>query len=61
MQWEYHIELLNLGNEDAATSVGQLNDLGVVGWELVSVVNKLGKDDSWTAAFLKREKRQDRK
>ena len=57
MQWEYHIEVLNLGNEDAAISEGQLNDLGAAGWELVSVVNNLGKNDSWCAAILKRAKK----
>ena len=57
MRWEYHIELLNLGNEDAAISERKLNVLGATGWELVSVVSKLGKNDSWSVAILKRLKK----
>ena len=61
MRWEYHIEPLALGGEDADMSEGQLNDLGAVGWELVSVLSKTGKTESWCVAILKRERRQSRK
>ena len=55
--WEYKISILDwLREKDDSIGAleGDLNELGAQGWELVSVTPKMGKNDSWTFAYLKR-------
>ena len=64
--WEYKflvlsLDIANSGGKDAnpfdqATS--DLNAEGGVGWEVVAVLPKMGKGNSWTIALLKRPRRQ---
>jgi hypothetical protein len=64
--WEYKFLVLNLdvaisGGKDAnpldqATS--DLNAEGGFGWEVVGVLPKMGKGNSWTIALLKRPRRR---
>lgn len=54
MEWEYLFELLTL--DPFEESEQQLNALGSKGWEVIAIIPKMGKGDSWTIALLKRPK-----
>jgi len=56
-QWEYQFEVLDLqgGEKSLDESQNELNRLGRLGWEVVSLVPKIGKDESWCVALLKKE------
>jgi hypothetical protein len=63
--WEYKFFVLSLdiaitGEKDADPlhqAASDLNAEGEVGWEVVAVLPKMGKGDSWTIALLKRPRR----
>lgn len=54
MVWEYEFVLFSFDDLDDAEKT--LNAEGSQGWEVISLVPKMGKDDSWTIALLKRPK-----
>jgi hypothetical protein len=56
-QWEYRFEVLDLQGSDESLdeSKDELNRLGHLGWEVVSLVPKMGAGESWCVALLKRE------
>lgn len=56
-QWEYRFEVLDLqGSEKSLDdSQNELNRLGQLGWEVVSLVPKMGKGESWCMTLLKKE------
>ena len=58
MMWEYRFEVMNLdspiGSDPVGKSEARLNALGKDGWEVVVILPKMGKDNSWTIALLKR-------
>ncbi len=61
--WEYKFEVMDLwtpmsGSKDAdplEEAEAQLNELGQQGWEVVALLPKMGKGETWTIALLKRE------
>jgi len=55
-QWQYRFEVLDLVSSDQSLdeSQKQLNALGEARWEVVSLVPKVGKGESWCLALLKR-------
>ena len=52
MKWEYHFEVLT--SDPIDVSEKRLNFLGKEGWEVVAMMPKMGVDDSWIVALLKR-------
>lgn len=62
MMWEYHFEVMNLDSPGPADPLAdplgdeekRLNALGKDGWEVVAMLPKMGKGNSWTIALLKR-------
>lgn len=60
-KWEYQFEIFSFaGKKEGETEEGteQLNEAGSQGWELVSVLPEMGKNDSFGIAVLKRPKPQ---
>jgi len=61
--WEYKFLVLSLnvaigGGKDADPldeATIELNGEGKEGWEVVAVIPKIGKGESWTIALLKRQ------
>jgi hypothetical protein len=65
MNWEYKFLVFSLtssvihGNQNRGPfdeAESWLNEEGSAGWEVVSLLPKMGSDDSWTIALLKRRK-----
>ena len=58
MMWEYHFEVMDLDSPVSGDSLGEeetrLNALGKVGWEVVAMLPKMGKNNSWSIVLLKR-------
>jgi hypothetical protein len=54
--WEYSVEVLDPEADGSEAIESQFDAMGEQGWELVSVTNNMGKDESWTIAFFKRPK-----
>ena len=56
--WEYKFEVFDLESKDNALDEGekQLNALGDEGWEVVTVLSKMGHKGAWGIALLKRPK-----
>jgi hypothetical protein len=58
MMWEYHFEVMDLDSLVSADPLGEedtrLNTLGKVGWEVVAMLPKMGKNNSWSIVLLKR-------
>ena len=57
-KWEYKFEVFDLEAKDNALEEAekQLNGLGDQGWEVVSVLPKMGYEGKWGIALLKRPK-----
>ena len=57
-KWEYDLELLDFVSKSNAIEATQtqLNEAGEAGWELVCLLPKMGHNEAWTIAILKREK-----
>lgn len=56
--WEYKFVVFSLGehaDEPFEEAKGQLNIEGANGWEVVTVLPKMGKKESWCVALMKRE------
>ena len=53
-KWEYTVELLDPTSLEHVQ--GELNRLGDEDWELVSLSTKMGHNDFWCVAVLKRLK-----
>jgi len=53
MKWEYQLTVLGLDDPKGAQDT--LNQLGRVGWELISIAANVGKKGTWHIASLKRE------
>ena len=60
IKWEYRFHILDFGNKSDERPFGnaevELNELGDEGWEVASVLTKMGAGNSWTLALLKRIK-----
>ena len=58
MIWEYHFEVMDIdstvGDDPVGESETRLNALGAEGWEVVVMLPKMGKKNSWTIVLLKR-------
>jgi hypothetical protein len=56
-RWEYKFETLDLEEREKSLDQIQsdLNELGRAGWEVASILPKVGSDGSRTVALLKRE------
>jgi hypothetical protein len=56
-RWEYKFEVLDLeGSEKSLAEIQEeLNRLGSQGWEVASIVPKIGAGESRCVALLKRE------
>ena len=56
--WEYRFEVLDLVSDDKALdeSTQELNRFGKDGWEVVSLIPKMGAGQSWCIVLLKRPK-----
>jgi hypothetical protein len=57
-KWEYEFQVFSLAGKgnDIEEATKRLNEAGDEGWEIVSVMPKMGKNDSWGIAVLKRPK-----
>lgn len=53
MMWEYKIAIIPLSEIEDAQRL--LNKEGREGWELVTVIPRVGKSESWSQAFFKRQ------
>ena len=53
MKWEYRIAIIPLSEIEDAHSL--LNREGREGWELVTLIPRVGKSESWSQAFFKRQ------
>jgi hypothetical protein len=58
MMWEYHFEVMDFDSPVSADPLGEeetrLNALGKGGWEVVAMLPKMGKNNSWSIVLLKR-------
>jgi hypothetical protein len=57
-KWEYKLLVFDLEAKDNALEEAEkeFNDLGAQGWEVVSVLPKMGYKGKWGIAVLKRPK-----
>jgi hypothetical protein len=56
MKWEYRFEVLDFSSSESAieNATSELNKAGKDGWEVVSIMPKMGHKESWCIALLKR-------
>jgi hypothetical protein len=58
--WEYEFLIFSLGGhggDQMDKAQAELNAAGAEGWEAVSLLPKMGKDESWCIALLKRPRK----
>jgi len=59
--WEYKFLIFSLGkgqgDDYVEKSQAELNAEGAEGWEVIAILPKMGKNESWCFALMKRPKK----